>query len=765
MEIFMSGLNIDSTNRWMPATPSDQATIGLKVNPKTGQHRTFLPQIDEDKPILIIRIFLVFKKVLILIEFRLFQGNFESPPLLKKNIQNLRYTLFIGKGHRFSDISDLNKLANTPLTTEAVLELAKKHITNKDHLSSVRLYCEVGNYSKALGKINEYTKETISESDLNSILSRSFDLIEKRELLKPDQIQPLKEALEKGNPDFIYLLRICLKAELQENKKEAGAKHYFLVELRNIVSESDDTTELAEQLTPLLYMHEFYERSSSTIKKIEDRQQNDVVQSVDKIRAELNLGFKADENSPCLSDHFSINFAYYKGLLQEKLEKLDPNTLSDTDRKSALIFTCSYGTGHKITAQAVESYFKKNNWNAQTIDTTNEISVHSEFLYKVFKISSADIFNKMLANQTYFLIKVWQVFGKILNWIGGYQTAPGVEYPCSSPKSLKKKLLIEKILLHRPDTIVTTYHMDLNPITEIANSLGLPVAHVATDMNPKMQEVYTDEKTLPKHCKISLPFEDDWIDENAAPMNKDRRVVNGIPIRSEFFDTSSEEIDFFKRERGIDDTTKSLFIMSGGNGQKIPFPELLANSKEIKEKHHIFLVIGNNTAFANDLQKNLTRKPGTGNRIELQGSNPNVTIELVQDDNAPESHPYRVGAKKIALAMGASRVAIIKPGGLSIFEALFSCCAIIADATGGWLSWEKENMDLVERQKRGLSLEEQGDLSARLEEAFKLETDFNRETFKRNASNDFFKFIVKLDREAKEDTVFSNKNNDYKDFI
>lgn len=387
--------------------------------------------------------------------------------------------------------------------------------------------------------------------------------------------------------------------------------------------------------------------------------------------------------------------------------------------KSVVIGTCSFGTGHKITAQALKEHIGKAA-HVRIIDPTVEILVeHRDWMYKLGKflgidLSGAKTFNWILQKQKYWIVNLenkidnffCRVFKKRKNGIA----APG------DVKS--NQILRQHLLMERPDLIATTYHMDLNIFLDVAREMGIPLVHIPTDMDVKMDEVFIGGIKPGRHFKIFIP------DDNVATLKsanlglnnlhfkkgqgesgstgdptpadphnfrKNGGEVAGIPLRPEFYiQRTAQEIAEIKKEHGIDPEAKVVLVLSGGNGQELPYPEMLMNAPNNGQKYHMIIVAGGNKAAGDKF-------------IKLSAKNPNVTIEVAMDPSvATEKTPYYVGASEMSRLHAISDVAITKPGGVSIAELLQTGVPMIPDRRMTPMVWEDFNIDVVKDSKRGL---------------------------------------------------------------
>lgn len=403
-----------------------------------------------------------------------------------------------------------------------------------------------------------------------------------------------------------------------------------------------------------------------------------------------------------------------------KVEKINKEnnftkTLSPADKKTVLIATCSFGTGHKQTAQALKSHIGEAA-NVTIIDPTDyETGIfvrEIDWLYKLGKKlgkqwSSVYAFNWILTNQKYWMVNFENSVDRLICKIFG-KTKSGIAKSARGVETTQKNLLRQRLLMERPDLITTTYHMDLNPFVEVAEELGIPLIHVPTDFDVKMDEVFGKNVPNYSNFKIFLPEANARTLETAEHLGLDKChflkgadddvQVTGIALRPEFYiQRTQEEIDQIKKEKGIDPEATVVLVLSGGNGQELPYPEMLLNSKDNGKKYHMIVVAGGNKTAG----INLNAKRKEGDRF-VKGKNPNVTIEVAEDPSiASNAQPYYISASELSRLQAISDVAITKPGGLSIGELLQTGVPMIPDRRITPMAWEDFNINVIENEERG----------------------------------------------------------------
>ena len=319
---------------------------------------------------------------------------------------------------------------------------------------------------------------------------------------------------------------------------------------------------------------------------------------------------------------------------------------------------------------------------------------------------STKAFNWILKEQKYWMVNFENKVDRFIRSLFGLEGKNGVASPAKGIDSCAKRLIRLHFLMERPDLVMTTYHMDLNPLIEVAEELGLPLQHLPTDLDVKIKEVFGKEKPDYEYFNTFLP------DNNEMTMNSVKTVpsaqchfeqkpesevkeVAGMALRPEFYiSRGKEEISAIKKEKGIDPDVKVILVLSGGSGQELPYPEMLLNAPNDGKKYHMIVIAGGNNAVGNALNE----KKKIGEKF-ITGKNPNVTLEVAEDPyEGTEDQPYYIGASELSRLQAISDVAISKPGGLSLGELLQTGVPIIPDRRVIPMEWEDFNIEVI-RQK------------------------------------------------------------------
>jgi UDP-N-acetylglucosamine:LPS N-acetylglucosamine transferase len=372
--------------------------------------------------------------------------------------------------------------------------------------------------------------------------------------------------------------------------------------------------------------------------------------------------------------------------------------LVDRDQREAplaMIFTCSFGGGHKSASSAVSQYLKADGYDVRIADTTRDEN------FQTAAIKMGDYyFNKIV------LEKQWYGLGNLVDRSNQLMSGVLVK-SCPAPvcDSERKEQFRSALLLARPSLIVTVYHMDLMIVLELAKEMGnLPLIHIATDMDIKMHEVF-DVRPIYPRMLVGVPFEVDASWSTISPLFRNQTFLSGYPVRDTFLLDPVEKRVQEEKTRRYPLNAKLVLVMSGGGGQDVPWPELLAKNGLDGHLVHVVVVAGGNNDFEPKLRSRLGGSVNFTGRTLLQGASQNVTVEVARDAaNQNRDKPFFVLGAELALLMDMADLIITKPGGGTTAEVAYRGPPVVFDASHGLLHWEEFTVEQFEQQKRGVRL-------------------------------------------------------------
>lgn len=397
---------------------------------------------------------------------------------------------------------------------------------------------------------------------------------------------------------------------------------------------------------------------------------------------------------------------YYGGLSQHP---------SQTGKKRALIFTCSFGGGHKSAAAAVSGYLRAAAFESVVKDTTLDEGFSNPNIRR-----AATLFNDfVIKRQNY---NLFNMADQVAQWMGLLKD------PCPSPKcnNHRKQQFRNAVLDQRPNLIVTVYHMELLPVLEIAKELGnIPVLHIATDIDIKMKEVFSAQ-VRPIYPKFiaGIPFDLSKAYNSIEPLTKNQTFLSGYPVRGAFLKPFDEERVSQEKDKFVPKGVKVMLIMTGGGGQDVKWPYILAN-KGMSMPLHIVIIAGGNNQLAEKLRKAMPgNKTFPGGREVWHGKDNTVTVEVAKDPkNTNMDKPYYVFEDRLALLMDMADVMLSKPGGGSTAEIAYRGVPAIFDTSITLFHWEKFTVDVFVKANRAIAFNSEASFRSALPTAILLGRD------------------------------------------
>jgi len=426
--------------------------------------------------------------------------------------------------------------------------------------------------------------------------------------------------------------------------------------------------------------------------------------------------------------------AYWMGRVERVRRRLDGYTREGVFRPTILIWTCSFGGGHRVAARALQAYFPE--YNVVVTDPSKDREYYEgdtlgnwvrRFVHPDWDMTY--VFNKIiLRDKVYQLETLYERFQDLRGWLRGDGTrfarpcAPGsAPWTCDTAE---KKLMRRVLLRTAPDFVITIYHMDLGQIAELCNELGgLPIMHLATDTDAKMRHVFRERPAYP-NLRIGVPFDLPEVWPTIRPLLKSQTFLSGYSVRTAFLRPmpTPAERDAERSRRGIRRGARVLLVMSGSEGQSVDWPRELADSETWEEPLHVIAVVAHNRDFAARLESQLQPVP-SGRGTRFRGANARVTVEVAREPRGGRGDGQSADdlfVDEVSSLMDVADVLITKPGGSTVAEAAYRGIPMIFDATSGLLAWEDFNAHVFESHGRGIRMTSISDLEHSLRLASRL---------------------------------------------
>ncbi|CRX38355.1 hypothetical protein [Estrella lausannensis] len=378
-------------------------------------------------------------------------------------------------------------------------------------------------------------------------------------------------------------------------------------------------------------------------------------------------------------------------------EKGSPN--ATTKKPIVMGFTCSFGSGHKAPTAAVAKMLGSENAHFTVADGPDDILKPLCGFHKFGKMlgkewKKSDAFAYILQKQWYWIPRLYLFISKVFSKIASLFTGAPKERPSFPSDTPEKELLRKRLLMEMPDHLMTFYHMDLNSILEVAEEMGLPTTHFATDFNAKMDEAFGSLPPTHPMFQIMVANNTQSTLDSASPVKPGDIVVTSGAVRPLFYQkTDAETLEQMREERGIDENTSTILFMGGGFGQSIDYPEKLAADMSIQDKMHLVVIAGANKTFGEHFEEEVKNGKLVKHGKFYKGSNPNITIEVAQDPaTKTKNTPFFIGEAAISRYFDLADVLYTKPGGSTTLEALVKGLTTIFDNRTALMAWEEDNM-------------------------------------------------------------------------
>jgi hypothetical protein len=326
-----------------------------------------------------------------------------------------------------------------------------------------------------------------------------------------------------------------------------------------------------------------------------------------------NVGLFAQARHAFCDCHISENIHHLWP--QEKVPFLrsTPSALDPVPDRTAVIFSCSYGSGHKQATASTFDVMKKMGYHAYSIDVPDDVLKEEANLFSRYehtlgpycpKLTCGDIFNTLMQKKAYSLI----------NFLSGNDPHAGKMRTLAPIAPLHVKKIVNRLLINSPQLVVVNYLPDIRNIIEAAKILNLPVIHTHTDISPFELTWRIPPQPYEKFYEL-LPY--DGYQNMLVPshLNPEQVRITG-PVCNSIFDSPCllREVEQKRKELGIDSDKKVIIISNGMNGVATtpPFLHFLKtryrNTAKTQIPFHIVVLCGrNNSAAAEDLQSKFSK--------------------------------------------------------------------------------------------------------------------------------------------------------------
>ncbi len=329
------------------------------------------------------------------------------------------------------------------------------------------------------------------------------------------------------------------------------------------------------------------------------------------------------------------------------------------EKKKVMCVTCSWGGGHRAVSSALEQYLGSEDYHFSAIDGPQEMLIEEDLLQKHLggDFTITKLYNTLVAN------KAWRT----LSFIRKFSSS---SLP-TDVDPVQKKLVMQRVLMEKPDIIVAAYSQHVHLLVEVGKELGIPVVYTSTDLHQE----YPSWKTPVdyKHFRMIVPSKEPSVMKTFnAPVPKKQVLGLGYPSRPAFSKNFTKaELNQIYQKFNLPKDKKLIMIMAGACGAESPYTEkVLRKMKQGKYQDcHLVVICGNNKSYYSNLKGE---------------------IESEELKDHASALGFIKSAEDMAKLMSVSDCLITKPGGSSVAEAVSRHLKLVLEVNpDDTLAWEK----------------------------------------------------------------------------
>lgn len=367
-----------------------------------------------------------------------------------------------------------------------------------------------------------------------------------------------------------------------------------------------------------------------------------------------------------------------------------------------LILTAKYGMGHISASNSIKQDIIKYNSDAEVkiIDFYNyTFSSLSRYFY--------DAFGLILKHAT-------KLYGKFYS----ENDKPGSKFgPVTRILANSAQILVAE---EKPDIIISTFPIISQSISLCKKKYGvdIPLITCITDISSHYEWI---SKNTDKYL---VPCVDSKYELISKGVSSERISVYGIPVSDIFKKLHSKQIDIMQNEKkfikiGNYRKRKELLIMGGGLGM-LPENESFYKKLDSVTDLHTTIVTGSNRKIYNQLNRKYEN-------IDVLGYTDKIS-ELMENADC----------------------VVTKPGGITVFEAIYSLTPVISFDT--ILPNELNNINFIEDNNFGISLHTSAEKN--IDRIIKFINDVEK---RENIKKSMIRFVSSLDQDYFKDFLYDIK--------
>ncbi len=353
-----------------------------------------------------------------------------------------------------------------------------------------------------------------------------------------------------------------------------------------------------------------------------------------------------------------------------------------------MLFTCQYGSGHKMATQSIVESLP--DCEIQVVDIYDKpLATLDPMRSWMPEFSNERIYNDWIKKENNHLLNlVGRIAPKMLLW----------------QKEKIQELLIEFISKDKPDLLISCVPLVNAPLLSAAQELDIPLLVVTTDIDISAfcYGLPEDLQANKSHFCMTVPYEKvEWnqlFAHHFSPSLQDSFQYSfGYPTRRAFSETpKAATLNQLRDEYEIQKDENVILIMMGGNAGHAAkaYADLLMQMDDMaldrivgkgnpRNKIHLICLCGDTSLPENrDFMDSLNAMNQSSNRVRIHGCPGTPRIgELV---SLPELC-----------------VVISKPGGSTVNEMIKKRVPMIYHTNRHPLDWEKGNMEYGETRGLG----------------------------------------------------------------
>jgi len=410
------------------------------------------------------------------------------------------------------------------------------------------------------------------------------------------------------------------------------------------------------------------------------------------------FSFEAHASESTVKDHTAIFISE-----EETIFMTDSNFAKR--RPNIMLFSCSYGAGHKMASQGIKESLP--DCTIQLLDIYEEPLKSLDLLGSISpQLSNQKIYNEMAKNEQ----------NRWLNFIA--KMAPqALLWQREKVESLLSAFISE----HKPDMLISCTPLVNTMLLEVAKQFHIPLLVVTTDIDISAFCYGLDPQSefLENQFRMTVPYaEDSWKNlfskHHSQAIQQAFQYSFGYPTRRAFAEQiDASMLDQLRTEYEIKQDENIILVMMGGNtaqAAQIYAKLLLGMPNDALDQ-----ILGNDFARPKIhlicLCGDISQKQNHSLMTQLNQLN----LSFYRQNNRVRIHGCP-GTVKIAelVSLPELRTVISKPGGSTVNEMIKKKMPMVYHISDTPLDWERGNMTYGEARHLGMHFQTSGKIDAKM---------------------------------------------------